>query len=71
MGVVVTGSMPYQGIQSMLRHQQSSAHSDSHSSTGNKGMHTASYDQNQDLAYFVSDFGSGGFALIIIYYSSS
>ena len=55
MGVVIAGSMPYQGIQSMLRNQQSPAHSDSLSSTGNNDMHTASYDQNQDLEYFVSD----------------
>jgi hypothetical protein len=34
-------------------------------------MHTASYDQNQDLADFDSDFGGDGFALKIIYYSSS
>jgi uncharacterized protein len=59
---VVAGSMLYQGIQSMLGHQQSPAHSDSLSSIGNNDMHTASYDQNQDLADFDSDFGGDGFA---------
>jgi len=61
-GVVIAGYMPYQGIQSMLRNQQSLAHSDSLSSTGNNDMHTASYDHNQDLADFDSDFGGDGFA---------
>lgn len=59
---VVAGSMLYQGIQSMLGHQQSPAQSDSLSSTGNNDLHTASYDQNQDLADFDSDFGGDGFA---------
>jgi hypothetical protein len=59
---VVAGSMIYQGIQSMLGHQQSPAQSDSLSSTGNNDLHTASYDQNQDLADFDSDFGGDGFA---------
>ena len=59
---VVAGSMLYQGIQSMLGQQQSPAQSDSLSSTGNNDMHTASYDQNQDLADFDSDFGGDGFA---------
>ena len=59
---VVAGSMLYQGIQSMLGHHQSPTHSDSLSSTGNNDMHTASYDHNQDLADFDSDFGGDGFA---------
>lgn len=59
---VVAGSMLYQGIQSMLGHQQSPAPSDALGSAGNHDMHSVSYDQNQDLADFDGDFGGDGFA---------
>ncbi len=59
---VVAGSMLYQGIQSMLGHQQGAVHSDTLSSAANNDMHTVSYDQNHDLADFDSDFGGDGFA---------
>ena len=42
---VAASSMLYQGIQSMLGHQQSPAYSDLLSSAGNNDLHTASYDQ--------------------------